>query len=170
MLGSAGPPASQLRCRCDSLMGAAPPVGSIITLPMPLALCQTHSTSWGACPSLLARTWPIPATLPQHRICPGGSKGNIEDSRATTDILLTPEVKQGINVTHMRMYKLVNRCQLLPLGCISNEILLYSPGNYQSMMEGNVRRRMYICTCDWVTLLYGSKSTERCNGKNKNHF
>ena len=29
------------------------------------------------------------------------------------------------------------------------------------MMEhDNVRKRMYICMCDWVTLLYNSKLTE----------
>jgi len=26
----------------------------------------------------------------------------------------------------------------------------------------NGRRRIYICMCDWVTLLYGRKSTEYC--------
>ena len=29
-------------------------------------------------------------------------------------------------------------------------------------MEGNVRKRMYICMCDWVTLLYSRKLTEYC--------
>jgi len=29
-----------------------------------------------------------------------------------------------------------------------------------SMMEDNVRKRMYICMCDWVTLLYSRKLTE----------
>ena len=27
-------------------------------------------------------------------------------------------------------------------------------------MEDNVRKRMYICMCDWVTLLYSRKLTE----------
>ena len=56
----------------------------------------------------------------------------------------------------------VNRCKLLHLESISNEILLYSTGNYiQSlMMENNVRNRMYICVCDWITLLSSSKLIE----------
>ena len=31
------------------------------------------------------------------------------------------------------------------------------------MMEDNVRKRMNICMCDWVTLLYSRKLTEPCN-------
>ena len=33
-----------------------------------------------------------------------------------------------------------------------------------SMMEDNVKKRMYIyiCVCDWVTLLYSRKLTEHC--------
>ena len=71
----------------------------------------------------------------------------------------------------------VNRCSLLPLECISNEILLCSTGNYvQSLMmeHDNVRKRMYTCMCDWVTLLYRRKLTEHCKPaiieKNKNHY
>ena len=30
------------------------------------------------------------------------------------------------------------------------------------MMEDNVRKRMYICVYDWVTLMYSRKLTERC--------
>ena len=30
------------------------------------------------------------------------------------------------------------------------------------MMEDNVRKRMYKCMCDWVTLLYSKKLTEYC--------
>ena len=30
------------------------------------------------------------------------------------------------------------------------------------MMEGNMRKRMHICMCDWVTLLYSKKLTEYC--------
>ena len=65
----------------------------------------------------------------------------------------------------------VNRCKFSPLGQISNEILLYSTGNYilfstshlwWSRMEDNVEKRMYICMCDWVTLLYSRKWTEHC--------
>ena len=45
----------------------------------------------------------------------------------------------------------VNRCKLLPLEWISNEILLYSTGNYvQSLMmeHDNVRKKnVYICVC-----------------------
>ena len=29
-------------------------------------------------------------------------------------------------------------------------------------MEDNVRKRMYVCVCDWVTLLYSRKWTEHC--------
>ena len=44
----------------------------------------------------------------------------------------------------------VNRCKLMPLEWISNEILLYSTGNYvwSLMVEDNVRKRMYVCMCD----------------------
>ena len=43
----------------------------------------------------------------------------------------------------------VNRCKLLHLEWISNEILLYSTGNYilplgWNMLENNVRKRIYI--------------------------
>ena len=31
-----------------------------------------------------------------------------------------------------------------------------------SMMEDNVRKRMYICMCDWLALLYSRKLTEHC--------
>ena len=61
--------------------------------------------------------------------------------------------------------KKTNRCKLLPLEWLSNEILLYSTGNYISphMMEhDDVRKRMYICMCDWVSLLYSRKLTEHC--------
>ena len=60
---------------------------------------------------------------------------------------------------------MVNRCKLLPLEWISNEILLHSPGKYikSLMMEhDNVRKRMYTYMCDWVTLLYSRKLTENC--------
>ena len=30
------------------------------------------------------------------------------------------------------------------------------------MMEDNMRTRMYICMCDWVTLLHSRKLTEHC--------
>ena len=53
----------------------------------------------------------------------------------------------------------------LPLEWISNDSLLYSTGNhiYSLVMEhDNVRTRMYICICDWVTLLYSRKLTEHC--------
>ena len=45
----------------------------------------------------------------------------------------------------------VNRCKLLHLEWISNEILLYSTMNYiySLMMEqDHVRKRMYTCVCD----------------------
>ena len=31
-----------------------------------------------------------------------------------------------------------------------------------NMMEDNVRKRMYICMCDWVTFLCSRKLTEHC--------
>ena len=30
------------------------------------------------------------------------------------------------------------------------------------MMEDNVRKRMDVCICDWVTVLYRRKLTEHC--------
>ena len=59
----------------------------------------------------------------------------------------------------------VNRCKQLPLEWISNEILLYSTKNYiksLTMEHDHVRKRMYICMCDWVTVLYSRKLTEHC--------
>ena len=59
----------------------------------------------------------------------------------------------------------VDRGKLLPLERISNEILLYSTGNYicSLMMEQDkVRKRMYTCMCDWDPLLYSRKLTEHC--------
>ena len=40
------------------------------------------------------------------------------------------------------------------------------------MMEANVRERMYICMCDWVTLLWSRKLTEHCKPTimGKNHL
>jgi len=71
----------------------------------------------------------------------------------------------------------VNRCRLLPLEWISNEILLCSTENYVwSLMteHDNVRKRMYTCMCDWVSMLYSRKLTEHCKPaimeKNKNHY
>ena len=29
-------------------------------------------------------------------------------------------------------------------------------------MEDNVRKRMYICMCEWITLLYSRKLSEHC--------
>ena len=41
-------------------------------------------------------------------------------------------------------------------------------------MEDNVRKRMYICICDWVTLPYSGKLTEHCKpaimGKKQKSF
>ena len=41
----------------------------------------------------------------------------------------------------------VSQCELLHLGCISNEVLPYSTGKYiQSLgVKDSVRKRMYIC-------------------------
>ena len=43
----------------------------------------------------------------------------------------------------------VNIWKLLHLEWVSNEILLYSTGNYiqSPMMEDNVRKRMCVCVC-----------------------
>ena len=69
----------------------------------------------------------------------------------------------------------VNRCKLMPLEWISNEILLYSTGNciLSLIMEhDNVRKGIYMCMYDWVTLLYSRKLTEHCKPAimEKNHF
>ena len=43
-----------------------------------------------------------------------------------------------------------------------DQILLCSTGNYiwsLKMEHDNVRKRMYICVCDWVTMLYRRKQT-----------
>ena len=65
----------------------------------------------------------------------------------------------------------VNGCKLLHLEWISSGILLCSPGKYGhlwwSLMEENVRKRTYICVCDWVTLLYGRKLTEHSSNYNR---
>ena len=41
----------------------------------------------------------------------------------------------------------VNRCKLLPLEWISNEILLYSTGNYIYMMEHDNERKKNVYMC-----------------------
>ena len=71
----------------------------------------------------------------------------------------------------------VSRCQLLPLEWISNEILLYSSGNYiwSLMMEyDDMRKKNVYIMWDWVTLLCSRKLTEQCKPaimeKNKNHY
>ena len=53
----------------------------------------------------------------------------------------------------------VNRCKLLHLECISNEVLLYSTGNYNRSLgidyDGRYcKYRECIYTYDWVTLLH----------------
>ena len=53
----------------------------------------------------------------------------------------------------------------LPLEWISNEILLCSTGNYvQSLMmeHDSVRKKMYTCMCNWVTILYSRKKIMYC--------
>ena len=73
----------------------------------------------------------------------------------------------------------VGRCKLLHLECISNEVPLYSTGNYIQPLgiectEDNVGTRMCVCVCvcvcvcihiyvcmyDWVTILHSK------NGRN----
>ena len=43
-----------------------------------------------------------------------------------------------------------------------------------NIREHNVRKRMYMCMCDWITLLNSRKLTERCKPakmeENKNHY
>ena len=59
----------------------------------------------------------------------------------------------------------VNGCRLLPLEWISNEILRYSTGKYiQSLMmeHDNVKKIIYKCMCNWVTMLYSTKLREHC--------
>ena len=41
------------------------------------------------------------------------------------------------------------------LGIVSSHL-------WWSRMEDNVRKRMYLCMCDWVILLYSRKLTEHC--------
>ena len=61
----------------------------------------------------------------------------------------------------------VNRCKLLSLEQISNEILLYSTRNsYLVTYDGSWWRIIWekecIYVCNWVTLLYSRKLTEHC--------
>ena len=70
----------------------------------------------------------------------------------------------------------LNRCRLLPLEWISNEILLYSTRTYvlSLMMDHDNRREKSVCMCDWVTFLYSIILTQHCKRaimeKNKNHY
>ena len=45
---------------------------------------------------------------------------------------------------------------------------------YEGAWWNDIRKRMYISMCDWVTLLYGKKLTGHCKPttmeKNKNHW
>ena len=52
-----------------------------------------------------------------------------------------------------------DRCKLLPLEWISNDILQYSHLWWSMIMW---EKRMYTFMCDWVTLLYSRKLTEHC--------
>ena len=63
----------------------------------------------------------------------------------------------------------VHRCRLLPLEWMSNEILLYGAGSFMVPYKFSSHlwwsmvmweKRMYICVCDWVTLLSSRKLTE----------
>ena len=75
-----------------------------------------------------------------------------------------PEGKEKENMAE-RIFEEINRCKLLPLEWISSWILLFSSGNYVwslVMEHDNVRKKMYTCMCDWVTLLYSRKLTEHC--------
>ena len=47
------------------------------------------------------------------------------------------------------------RSHCTALGTISSHL-------WWSIMEDNVRKRMHICMCDWVSLLYSRKLTEHC--------
>ena len=67
----------------------------------------------------------------------------------------------------------VNRCKLLPLEWITNESLLYSIWTITGCLWWSMiiwEKRIYICMCDWVTLLYSRKLKEYCKlaimGKN----
>ena len=61
-----------------------------------------------------------------------------------------------------------NRCKLLPLGQISNEVLLYSTGNYvQSLMmehDGKLweKNNVYMCVCMTGSLCCIVELTEHC--------
>ena len=59
----------------------------------------------------------------------------------------------------------VNRYKVLPLEWISSGVLLYRLGTMSGHLRWNTimrEKRMYICMCDWVTLLGSRKLTENC--------
>ena len=71
----------------------------------------------------------------------------------------------------------VNRCRLLPLEWINNEILLCNPGNYvqsHTMEPDNVRKKNVYIMCNWVIMLCSRKLTEHCKPaimeKNENNY
>ena len=62
----------------------------------------------------------------------------------------------------------VGRCKQLHLEWISNEVLLYHTGNYTQslgidLMEDNIRKRMCVCVCNRVTLLYSRNQQNTVN-------
>ena len=71
----------------------------------------------------------------------------------------------------------INRCKLLPLEWITMRSCCIALGTISNQLWWNMimwEKRMYICICDWVTLLYSRKLTEHCKPavieKNKNHL
>ena len=62
----------------------------------------------------------------------------------------------------------VNRCKLLLLEWINNEILLYSTENYVSILttEHDNGRKKYTSMCNWAPVLDSGK--KNCVGGNNN--
>ena len=60
-----------------------------------------------------------------------------------------------------------NRCQLLHLEWISNEVLLYITGNYiqtpgTDHKEDNMRKRMCVCVCVFNITVVQQKLAQHC--------
>ena len=78
------------------------------------------------------------------------------------------DCESGVNTCKLFLWDgLAMRSCCVALGTITSHLCW-------SVMEDNERKRMYICMCDWVTLLFSEKCTEHCKPtimeKNKNHL
>ena len=54
-----------------------------------------------------------------------------------------------------KIYRFQMRSCCIALAAISSQL-------WWSRMEDNVRKTIYVCVCDWITLLYSRKLTEHC--------